>query len=195
MRNPLFIPPNIMELIRIQDPTHPLAEPAWRIYEQSFPLCEQRPAAEHIRALSNPAFHYNLLLDEGRLIGLLSWWEWTSATGTNFRFGEHFAIDPQLRGGGYGSQALKFLQGDGQHLVLLEIDPPIDDISRRREHFYMRNGMITNYEYDHIHPSFRPTTQPHRLMIMSYPRALTPDEFSEFQRFNNEQVLSYTDIK
>ena len=83
-----------MELIRIQDPTHPLAEPAWRIYEQSFPLCEQRPAAEHIRALSNPAFHYNLLLDEGRLIGLLSWWEWTSATGTNFRFGEHFAIDP-----------------------------------------------------------------------------------------------------
>lgn len=182
-----------MELIRIQDTAHPYFAQAWDIYEQSFPLCEQRPLAEHIRALADPAFHYNLLTDTGRLIGLLSWWEWESAEGTPFRFGEHFAISPEMRGGGYGSQALEYLLGDGKRLVLLEIDPPVDDISRRREQFYLRNGLVTNYEYDHVHPSFRPATPVHRLFLMSWPRALTPGEFKEFQRFNNTVVLSYSE--
>lgn len=184
-----------MELIRVQDTAHPYWAQAWDIYETSFPLCEQRPLNEHIRALADPAFHYHLLTENCRLIGLLSWWDWTAADGMPFRFGEHFAISPDARGGGYGSQALKYLLGDGSRLVLLEIDPPIDDISQRREQFYMRNGMTTNYEYDHVHPSFRPSTEAHRLLIMSYPHPLTPDEFHEFQRFNNEQVLSYSGLK
>ncbi|MCC8061971.1 MAG: GNAT family N-acetyltransferase [Rikenellaceae bacterium] len=184
-----------MELIRIQDTAHPYSARAWEIYEQRFPLCEQRPLAEHIKALDDPAFHYNLLADEGRLVGLLSWWDWEAKDGTPFRFGEHFAISPDIRGGGYGSRALKYLLGSGERLVLLEIDPPVDDISRRREQFYMRNGLVTNYEYNHVHPSFRPTTEPHKLLIMSYPRPLTPGEFREFQRFNNERVLRYSEIK
>lgn len=185
----------MMELTRIQEPTHPFWTEAWNIYEQSFPLCEQRPLGEHIKALADPAFQYNLLTDEGKLVGLLSWWEWEAKDGTPFRFGEHFAISPRIRSKGYGSQALKYLFGDDSRLVLLEIDPPEDDISRRREQFYLRNGLVTNYEYDHVHPSFRSPTEAHKLMIMSYPRTLTPAEFREFQRFNNERVLSYSEIK
>lgn len=184
-----------MELIRIRDTAHPYWTEAWDIYQQSFPLCEQRPLDQHIKALGNPAFHYNLLAEDGRLIGLLSWWDWETSAGTAFRFGEHFAISPAIRGGGYGSAALEYLLGDPKRITLLEIDPPIDDISMRREQFYMRNGMITNHSYDHIHPSFRPTTQAHQLVIMSHPRLLTPEEFHEFQRFNNEQVLKYTERK
>lgn len=184
-----------MELVRIQDAAHPYFVRAWDIYERSFPLCEQRPLAEHIKALNDPAFHYNLLIEQGQLVGLLSWWDWDAADGTPFRFGEHFAISPELRGGGYGSQALQYLLGDQMRLVLLEIDLPIDDISRRREQFYKRNGLVTNYEYDHVHPSFRPTTEPHKLLVMSYPRALAPAEFQEFQRFNNEKVLGYSENK
>lgn len=182
-----------MELIRIYDHTHPQAEAAWAIYEESFPLCEQRPLGEHLRALSDPAFHYHLLLDGERLVGLLSWWEWKTDDRTAFRFGEHFAIAPKWRGEGYGTQALVFLKGDDQRTVLLEIDPPIDDLSRRREQFYQRNGLTTNAEYDHIHPSFRPETEPHRLILMSYPRPLTPEEFQAFQHFNNERVLLYSE--
>lgn len=181
-----------MELIRIHNHTHPLAQEAWAIYEQSFPLCEQRPLDEHIRALDDPAFHYHALTDGGRTIGLLSWWEWEAADGTPFRFGEHFAIAPETRGEGYGSRALTYLKGEGERLVLLEIDPPIDDISRRRERFYQRNGFRTNAEYDHIHPSFRPTTEAHRLLLMSYPQPLAPTEFKAFQRFNKERVLRYS---
>lgn len=182
-----------MELIRIQNPSHPWFQAAWQIYEASFPLAERRPLAEHIRALENDAFYYHLLAENGELVGLLSWWDWTTADGTPYRFGEHFAIAPSRRGGGYGSQALEFLKGDGSRLMLLEIDPPTDDISRRREQFYQRNGLVTNPSYDHVHPSFRPTTAPHQLLIMSYPRPLTLDEFRTFQRFNNEVVLSYSE--
>ncbi len=184
-----------MELTRIYDHIHPLACEAWEIYEQSFPLAERRPLAEHLRALHDPAFHYHLLTDRERLVGLLSWWEWESADGTAFRFGEHFAIAPDRRSGGYGSLALEFLKGDDRRIVLLEIDPPVDEISQRRERFYQRNGLVTNPEYDHVHPSFRSETLPHRLLIMSYPRALTPAEFRAFQRFNNERVLHYTERK
>ncbi len=184
-----------LDLIRLDDHSHPLAEAAWAIYEQSFPLCEQRPLAEHLRALGDPAFHYHLLVEQGRLVGLLSWWDWENDEGQRFRFGEHFAIAPEKRGGGYGSQALKLLQGDGSRLLLLEIDPPQDEVSRRRERFYLSNGMCPNYDYDHVHPSFRPTTEPHRLFLMSYPRPLTEAEFRAFQRFNNERVLSYSERK
>ncbi|WP_294593424.1 GNAT family N-acetyltransferase [uncultured Rikenella sp.] len=184
-----------LDLIRLDDHSHPLAEAAWAIYEQSFPLCEQRPLAEHLRALGDPAFHYHLLIERGRLVGLLSWWDWETDEGQRFRFGEHFAIAPEKRGGGYGSQALKLLQGDGSRLLLLEIDPPQDEVSRRRERFYLSNGMCPNYDYDHVHPSFRPTTEPHRLFLMSYPRPLTEAEFRAFQRFNNERVLSYSERK
>lgn len=182
-----------MELTRIQDTAHPHWAQAWDIYEQSFPLCEQRPLQQHIKALDDPTFHYNLLTENGKLLGLLSWWDWETADSTAFRFGEHFAITPAIRGGGYGSEALRFLLGDPNRIVLLEIDPPVDDISKRREQFYLRNGLVTNYEYDHIHPSFRSDTEPHRLFIMSHPRPLTPVEFSEFQRFNNQHVLKYTE--
>ena len=86
-------------------------------------------------------------------------------------------------------------QGDGSRLLLLEIDPPQDEVSRRRERFYLSNGMCPNYDYDHVHPSFRPTTDPHRLFLMSYPRPLTEAEFRAFQQFNNERVLSYSERK
>lgn len=188
-------PENKLDLIRLCDHSHPLAEAAWAIYEESFPLCERRPLAEHLRALSDPAFHYHLILERKELVGLLSWWDWEAADGTPFRFGEHFAIAPGKRGGGYGSQALKLLQGDASRLLLLEIDPPQDEVSRRRERFYLANGMCPSYAYEHVHPSFRPTTEPHRLFLLSHPRLLTEAEFRAFQRFNNERVLSYSERK
>ena len=52
--------------------------------------------------------------------------------------------------------------------VILEIDPPVDDISIRRLHFYERLGFVAN-PYQYIHPSFRKPFTPHRLVLMSIP--------------------------
>lgn len=189
-----------MECIRIKDTRHPLWNQAWDLYENSFPLEEQRTMEQTIIALKDEAFYFNLLIgyegDKEVLLGLLTWWDWTGENQpSEFRFGEHFAIRTDLRGGGYGTEAMKYLLDDGKRLVILEIDPPKDEISKRREKFYLRQQMVANPEYEHIHPSFRPTTRAHQLLLMSYPRSITPREFREFQNFNNEHVLKYRDLE
>lgn len=170
---------------------------AWKLYENSFPLKEIRPLEAHIEAMKDDAFHFHLLTEfqDGKevFIGFLSWWDWMGVgEPTPLRFGEHFAIRTDLRGGGYGSEAMDYLIGGGERLLLLEIDPPVDDIAQRRQKFYERHGLVVNPEYKHVHPSFRDGTEPHELLIMSHPRKLSPGEFREFQDFNESIVLKYT---
>ena len=56
----------------------------------------------------------------------------------DFRYIEHFCILPALRGQRYGSRALSMLPNDRP--VILEIDPPVDEIAIRRKAFYERCG-------------------------------------------------------
>lgn len=76
--------------------------------------------------------------------------------------------------------------------VILEIDPPEDDISIRRRHFYERLGFVAN-PYRYIHPSFRKPFTPHRLVLMSYPGAITYEEARSFADFVREAVLRYSE--
>ena len=76
--------------------------------------------------------------------------------------------------------------------VILEIDPPVDDISIRRLHFYERLGFVAN-PYQYIHPSFRKPFTPHRLVLMSYPGAITYEEARSFADFVREAVLRYSE--
>ena len=76
--------------------------------------------------------------------------------------------------------------------VILEIDPPEDDISIRRRHFYERLGFVAN-PYQYIHPSFRKPFTPHRLVLMSYPGAITYEEARNFADFVREVVLRYSE--
>ena len=76
--------------------------------------------------------------------------------------------------------------------VILEIDPPVDDISIRRRHFYERLGFVAN-PYQYIHPSFRKPFTPHRLVLMSYPGAITYEEARSFADFVREAVLRYSE--
>ncbi|MFQ7502317.1 MAG: GNAT family N-acetyltransferase [Alistipes finegoldii] len=71
-------------------------------------------------------------------IGILFHW---GADG--YRYVEHLAVSPALRGQNMGSAALSaFCRKVGR--VILEIDPPVDDISIRRLHFYERLGFVAN---------------------------------------------------
>ena len=74
----------------------------------------------------------------------------------------------------------------------MEIDPPEDEISVRRQHFYQRLGFVVN-PYAYIHPSFRRPFHPHRLVLMSYPEALTYEEARGFADFIRERVLRYSE--
>ena len=71
----------------------------------SFPPEEYR-ALDQLRLYTDtqPAFHNNVILDDEAPIGLFTYWDFGA-----FCYGEHFAIDPARRNGGYGKRALEEL--------------------------------------------------------------------------------------
>lgn len=79
---------------------------------------------------------------------------------------EHFCILPEMRNKQYGQKALALLAKQGKTLIL-EIDPPKDDISKRRKGFYERCGFTENL-FTHIHPSYHKENGGHHLVIMKY---------------------------
>ena len=100
---------------------------------------------------------------------------------------EHLAVSPAIRGGGLGSAILSAFC-DRTERVVLEIDPPEDEISVRRLHFYRRLGFCDN-PYAYVHPSYARPFRPHRLVLMSRPGPLSYDEARRFAAFIRERIL------
>ena len=157
----------------------------WALYEASFPACERWNGDDYDRAFADPLFEAAAIRFDGAFAGLLFHWK-----GDGFHYVEHLAVSPRLRGQGMGSRALAaFCEG---RRVILEIDPPEDERSVRRLHFYERLGFVAN-PHEYIHPSFRRPFQPHRLILMSRPGPLTDAEARRFADFVREQVLRYSE--
>ena len=116
-------------------------------------------------------------------MGILLHWE-----EEGFSYVEHFATDPALRGQGLGARALELLNSRGKSVVL-EIDPPVDQISIRRQHFYERCGFVKN-PFSHVHPPYRPEYPGHELVVLSSPRALTPAEYGAFACYLSAVVMA-----
>lgn len=178
-----------MEFIKISPSESKLWEQVWRLYTDSFPEWERRRISSHDRASEDDDFHTYIALDNGNFIGLVFYWKYAS-----YIFIEHLAVAPQLRGKNIGSKIITALiEEHPQHTILLEIDPPADDISKRRLRFYERLGFVIN-DFEHIHPSFsRNNGKEHELRIMSYPDRLTQEEFDRFRDYMYDRIMKYID--
>ncbi len=158
---------------------------AWELYEKSFPNKERRPYDTYVTTFANELFIGNAIECDGRFAGILYYWQ-----GDGYLYLEHLAVDPAMRGGSIGSKTLEALETlcGKEQKIILEIDPPIDDISRRRKGFYIRSGFCAN-ERLYIHPSYSTPAEPHRLVLMSYPTSLSERETDDFERFISTIVL------
>lgn len=137
--------------------------PAMELYGMSFPYNEQREPDSQAKIMSDPEYHFELIYDEDRFVGEVLSWE-----NADFIYVEHFCMLPDVRSRGCGARALELLRARGK-TIILEIDPPVDDISRRRKGFYERNGFAAN-DYDYTHLPYHRGCKGHRLVIMSSPR-------------------------
>ncbi len=146
------------------------------LYASSFPLYEQRLPEAQADILGLGEYHFDAIMDEHGFTGLMLYWE-----NSKFIYVEHFCILPERRGAGCGKAALEILAEKGK-TVILEIDPPNDEISIRRKGFYERAGYLAN-GYTHIHPPYRPGNSGHTLMVMSYPKSLSPEEYADFYTY------------
>ena len=66
----------------------------------------------------------------------------------------HFAIDPTLRNGGYGSRVMQHLLAQLDRPLVLEVEVPEDELTRRRVAFYERQGFRI-CDKDYVQPPYR----------------------------------------
>lgn len=167
---------------RVTDARHELFSAAMELYHSSFPEHERRLAPSQKRILSDPEYNFMLIYSGDTFVGLMLYWE-----NDDFIYLEHFCTLPEMRGKGLGAKALKKLVSGGK-TVILEIDPPENEISRRRRAFYERCGFLCN-GYDYIHLPYRPEDAGHRLVIMSSPAAVDEARFEAFRDYMRSRVM------
>lgn len=131
-------------------------------YQISFPIEEQRPI-KSIERLITEEKRYSaavILEEDDTYIGLLTSWDFGS-----FSYIEHFAIKPEQRSSGYGTMALHAFMQTKASPIILEAEPPTDEMTKRRIHFYERNG-FTLYNHDYCQPPYSPDRQGVVLKLM-----------------------------
>jgi RimJ/RimL family protein N-acetyltransferase len=90
-----------------------------------------------------PKFNVYALLANDKYIGFITGWIFDA-----FVYVEHFAIDETVRNGGFGAVAMKQFIAQARRPVVLEVELPTDELSRRRIGFYERLGFIPdNHAY------------------------------------------------
>lgn len=172
-----------MKLERITDMEHEWYQKATALYQISFPVHEQREKASQEKILGWNDYHFYLILEENTFVGLLLGWETE-----RFLYIEHFCIQPELRGRRYGQWVLEALREAGRQ-VILEIDPPVDDVSIRRKQFYTRCGFVEN-PYHHVHPPYHRGNQGHELVVLSSPAAISGEEYQRFRDYLERRVMA-----
>lgn len=163
-----------METHRITDETDVFYPDFMRLYEASFPAYERRTQAQRRRAISDPRFHLEAVLDAGAFAAFNAYWDFGDCT-----FIEHVAVDPKMRGGGVGSWILEDFFARNPKTCVLEIDPPEDDISVRRLRFYERHGFSQTPFF--ISPIYG-SGGDEKLLILSRPGVISKARFEAFYK-------------
>lgn len=135
--------------IHTADADYAFVEALWL---QAFPEIERRDtAAQRQNTDTNPLFHCLLATSpEGEPIGFLTYWDFGS-----YCYGEHFATDMRLRNRGYGGQIIREAIDYIARPLVLEVELPQDDLSRRRIGFYQRNGLTLWQDIPYVQPAYR----------------------------------------
>ena len=145
----------------------------FEILEYSFPETEHRSANEHFAEFNKHTFR-SMVLDDREtetIMGFMNYWELDG-----FIYLEHFAVAKELRGQGLGTYLMDELKKISR-TIILEAEPPAQsETAARRVHFYERLGFVLN-NYKYVQPPYSDDEKPLPLSIMSYPNALSREEF------------------
>ena len=176
-----------MLLERVINPSHPIYFKALKLYQISFPCHEQREEFSQEKILLDSEYHFCLIYEKDIFIGLILYWETE-----HFIYIEHFCILPEMRNKQYGQKTLTLLK-ERHKTLILEVDPPIDNISKRRKGFYERCGFIEN-SFSHIHPPYHKGNEGHNLMIMTCPKRISQDVFDIFTQYLKNKVMKNANL-
>ena len=146
-------------------------EAVYALMEQSFPTAEYRRKEEQEKLIMQECYQLWCYEGQGRIQGFAAVW-----TVNDFWFVEHLAVAPAMRGQGVGGQLLDALLEKSPGKLCLEVELPDTPIAKRRIDFYRRHGLCLNH-YAYTQPSISAGKPQVPLMVMSYPRSMTQEEF------------------
>ncbi len=171
--------------------TSPEYTAAEELLHTAFPETERRDDdAQRHNTDNTDRFHSCILEDQNGFIGIFNYWDFDT-----FRYCEHFAVSPHLRGNGLGSSALDAaINSDTTKPWILEVEFPCDDYSRRRIQFYQRNGFTMHPDMEYLQPPYRQGDTPLPMLLMTTPPLLAATDVAEAARILCQHVYPDTGI-
>ena len=146
------------------------------LMREAFPKNEYRNYERQKALIENP--YYKIIPYFGsdkNLIAFAAIWDFQS-----FKFVEHIAVGKQCRGMGIGSKIMQDIIENANSEVILEIEPPNNETSIKRLHFYEKLGFKLN-DYEYFQPPLNENDKPIPLKIMSYSQKISEQKFEEFK--------------
>lgn len=174
----------------LYDTLYPITEKGFgRVYDilaASLPQEEMRTMDEQKKLLEKDAYKLLTATKNGEIIGFIAMWDLGS-----YNFIEHFAISDCWRNKGIGGNLLEYCKGISGKTIILEVElPGSTSEADRRIEFYKRHGFsFNNFEY--YQPPLQTDYEILPLRIMSYPCALTENEFSNVRDILYTQVYDF----
>lgn len=162
-------------------------EMVYPILEEAFPVTELRIKQAQQDLLQKELYRLYQIKDEKQEIaGVIAAWELAD----DFVYIEHFAICPEKRNGGFGGRVLEaFATWYGKNIVL-EVELPEDDLTKRRIGFYKRHGFVMN-DYPYLQPPMRKGQDFLPLRLMTKPYALDEQTYARYRKLIHENVYGY----
>lgn len=145
-----------------------------RLYEESFPLAEQRTEFQQKMAFESERYRLICHEENNVLAGFISYWDFD-----NFIYIEHFAVNKDLRGRGYGFKIMEEFKSATDKILVLEIDKITDAQSAARLRFYKKCGFFEN-PHKHSHPGYGYGLGECPMLILSTQRQITSEEYAKF---------------
>lgn len=134
------------------------------LYFENFPASERRDWDQEVALIDEEdRFHLLGAIDDGALVGFISYWMLEECC-----YIEHLAVSAPRRCAGLGGSLLRHVAGLGMP-VLLEVEPPVDETTRRRVAFYQSHGLLLRDEVPYIQPPYSPGLPPVPMCIMTSP--------------------------
>ncbi len=160
---------------------------AQRYYMSSFPEDERRETTEWIRlSYSEPEFFNNVIISDGAIAGFVSYWNFGE-----FVYVEHFAVDSAIRGKGIGGKVIDKLCENAKKTVVLEVEQPCDEISRKRIAFYERHG-FSLCDRKYVQPPYDSSKKCIEMKLMWWGKKNIDDDFNSIVECIYNKVYNFS---
>ena len=135
------------------------------LYTSAFPVDERRDIKDFLEILGNGCgvFQVTEISKDDEFAGFLSYWNFDS-----FIYLEHFAVNPNMRGGGIGANIITDFIARHNKPLIGEVEYPDNDLATRRIGFYKRLGFKLRDNIPYTQPPYDEKKKPINLHLISY---------------------------